>query len=68
MVMSPSFSSSMIVDLFRVQELAVLVTQIAAASMETGHLLSQAGAERVGAGDDDAVVDAELEERVAARR
>jgi hypothetical protein len=31
-----------------------------------GDLLGEAGAERVGAGDDDAVIDAELEEGVAA--
>ena len=35
-------------------------------SLDDGDLLGQAGAQRVGAGDDDAVIDAQFEEGVAA--
>ena len=54
-------------DLLAVEEAVVLVADVARLVAE-GDLLGQAGAQRVGAGDDDAVVDAQLEEGVAARR
>ena len=49
-----------------VEERVVLVAEVTRL-MRHGDLLGQAGAERVGARDDDAVVDAEFEEGVAER-
>ena len=51
--------------LLAVEEAVVLVAEVARL-VAHGDLLRQAGAERVGAGDDDAVFDAEFEEGVAA--
>ncbi len=48
-----------------IQEAVVLVADIAG-RCAVGDLLRQAGAERIGAGDDDAVIDAELQKGVAA--
>ena len=53
-------------DLFDIEERVVLVAEVAGLGRH-GDLLREAGAERVGAGDDHAIVDAELEERVTDR-
>jgi hypothetical protein len=50
-------------DLLDVEEGVVLVAEVAR-RLGDGDLLREAGAQRVGAGDDDAVVDAEFEEGV----
>ena len=64
MITSP-LRRSPTVDLLAVEE-ALYWSPMSPGSRTEGDLLGQAGAERVGARDDDAVVDAQLEEGVAA--
>ena len=64
-MMTSPFLALAAVDFLAVEEAVVLVADVARLVAD-GDLLGQAGAERVGAGDDDAVVDAEFEEGVAA--
>ena len=64
-MMTSPFLTLAAVDFLAVEEAVVLVAEVARLVAD-GDLLRQAGAERVGAGDDDAVVDAEFEEGVAA--
>jgi hypothetical protein len=53
------------VDFFAIEEAVILVARCRPVPDE-GDLLGEAGAERVGAGDDDAIIDAQFEEGVAA--
>ena len=64
-MMTSPFLALAAVDFLAVEEAVVLVADVARLVAD-GDLLRQAGAERVGAGDDDAVFDAQFEEGVAA--
>ena len=64
-MMTSPFLALSAVDFLAIQEAVVLVADVAGLVAD-GDLLRQAGAERVGAGHDDAVFDAQFEERVAA--